>query len=91
MVIVADLNPRTTLGTTGVFGQVPFELAAPGANSANHGGDYGQHVSLMDGHVEKIDAPDDINDDDIYASSIGDDLEENKGLRSARADAFLIP
>lgn len=84
LVILADQNPRCTLGVMGVGG-VPLAANA-GDNSLNHGGD-GQVVARLDASVKWIEEPTG-DGDDIYAST---SAEEAQGKRGSRSDVFVIP
>ncbi len=83
LVILADQNPRCTLGVTGISGRsLAFNA---NKNSDNHGGD-GQVVARLDTSAKWIEDPTG-DGDDIYAST----GNERAGQRKSRDDVFLIP
>lgn len=86
LVILADQNPRCTLGVTGVNGQTPFDMVAnSSAKSLNHD-EEGQVIARLDGSADWIEEPTG-DGDDIYAST----GTETEGRRGSRTDVFLIP
>lgn len=86
LVILADQNPRCTLGVTGISGKsLAFNA---NENSHNHGGD-GQVVARLDTSAKWIEEPTG-DGDDIYAST-GSSYLERVGKRGKRDDVFLIP
>lgn len=88
LVILADQNPRCTLGVTGVNGSAFFNMAANASeNSLNHEGD-GQVIARRGGSVDWIESPTG-GGDDIYAGS--NPAIENEGRRGSRTDVILIP
>jgi hypothetical protein len=106
LVIVADQNPRCTLGETKLYpdedlnhngstGDDKKEAAAllkKGRlrNSQNHRR-IGQNMARLDGSaIWRLD-PNDTNENDIYRSDVENAEDEKKGRRKDINDAFVIP
>lgn len=102
LVILGDLNPRCTLGTTGIL---PYERSGPDPNVAVTGvwrgnskshDRRGQNFGRLDGSVKWVSYNDpnaardpNNNEDDPYSS--GDSTKESGGKRKRIGDSFLIP
>lgn len=90
LVILADQNPRCTLGVTGVQGSPSFNMAPNlSENSLNHEGD-GQVIARRGGSVDWIESPTG-DGDDIYGYAGTDPAIENEGRRQSRTDVIVIP
>jgi hypothetical protein len=93
LVVLADQNPRCTLGTTGalkaydpISGNQKNKYTRK--NSLNHKRE-GQNITRWDGSVKWSIDPNDSAGNDIYTSD--DTAKESEGKRKEMNDSFVLP